>query len=257
MLAARLVLLAELTANAFTLFFVAMQSVPLVLASLNGLEVIGAELHLPTHRKLALTLASKWADQAVASRTITFLVGEYQKGARLFAAPLDFNPQRNQIVRSVTQRRRLHARGYSLAWCTLAALTGTIVYDAAARAVAACESLRCPVPHLADAVAFGHPALTSFSIGVFASRPMLDRVELSVQSTTPKLALARVGAHAVALLARLRAAEDVESHYWADVIKPEELQDVPPGLFDRLPTFEDKLLDQLPFSPPFSPRLHS
>ena len=172
----RTVALAALSCNAFILFFVAMQAVPLVFAPLNGLDVVGAELHLPTHRRMALTIAARWADHAISATSSTFLVGEYAGGARLITSPIDLRPPETDIVRTSTERRRRLGAGARFAWCTLAALAGTLVYDPAARTLAACSALRCPVPHLADAMALGHRNLPRFDIGVFATRPMVDRI---------------------------------------------------------------------------------
>ena len=256
----QMVALANLSCNAFVLFFVAMQATPLVFAPLNGLEVVGAELHLPTHRRLALGIATRWADHAIAAVSTTFLVGEYEQGARLFTSPLDIRPPSLQIVRSSAERRRLRGAGVLFGWCTLAALAGTVAYDPAARALAACSALRCPVPHLADAMALGHGALPRFQIGVFSTRPMVDRLtDLPTLATGPAVAMRRMQSHAHALMERLRAAGDDESNYWADVIRPEELQDVPADLLENLPSFEDPRLDHLlltpPYVPPFKPRL--
>ena len=259
-LTTRFVHLASLTAHAFILFFVAMQTTPLVLAPLNGLEVIGAEFHVSAHRRAALTVASRWSRAAAAAPVVTLLVGEYNDGARLTATPLALTPPAGQVVRTPAQRRRLALSGTLMAWCTLSALAGTVAYDPAARAVAACNSLRMPVAHLADAAIYGHAQLGSFTFGMFSTRPLLDRLHgLPTQSLAPLSALARVRAHSDLLGLSLRALGDEDSSLWADVIRPEELQDVPPGFFERLPTFADARLDQLaltaPWVPPAMPRL--
>ena len=235
---ARFIALTAMTMDCFVLMFIAMQLTPLVFAPLNGIEVVGAHFHMSTHRRLALTVAQRWADRAIRDTATVFLVGEYAAGGRLIAAPLDLNPPAEQVVRTPAQRRRLLQSGVTAAWCTVAALAGTIAYDAAARSVAACAALRCPVPNLADATALGHRALSAFSIGVFSTRPMVDRLpDLPVEAAAPTVALGRMHTMASALMRRLRDAGDDESLYWADVIRPEELQDVPPGFLEALPTF--------------------
>ena len=255
MLVARLVSLTALVSHSFVLMFVAIQTVPLVFASLNGVEVVGVQFQVPTHRRLALTIASRWADAAISDRSSTFLVGEYGAGVSLFTSPLDLNPPRAQVARTPSQRRRMFQAGVAAAWCTVAALAGTVVYDPAARAAAACSALRCPVPHMVDAVALGHRRLETFTVGAFSTRPMLDRLtDLPTVRSAPELALARMAEHALALTRRLRAQGDEESVYWSDVIRPEELQDVPPGFFDALPTFSDARLDLLPLVDPPKPK---
>lgn len=256
LLAARLVCLASLTVNSCVLFMVAMQTVPLVFAALNGYEVVGAEFHIPTHRKLALGIATRWVETAINAPSATFLAGEYKGGTRLLASPLDINPPQSQIVRTAAERRRRVAAGVTFAWCTIAALAGTIAGDPAARAVAACSALRAPVDRLADSAAFGHPRLTSFSFGAFATRPLVDRlIGMDVASSPAQLALEADWGSARWLAERLRDRGHDEDLLWLDRIRPPELQDVPADFFQRLPTFSDARLDGLPFTAPYTPPL--
>ena len=254
------VAIAALSYNAFMLFFVAMQAVPLVFAPINGVDVIGAELYLPSHRPMALTIASRWANHAISTISSTFLVGDYANGARLITSPLDLRPPAIDVVRTSDERKRRLKLGGRFAWCTLAALAGTLAYDPAARTLAACSALRCPVPHLADALALGHRQIARFDIGMFATRPMVDRIpNLPTLDLAPAAVMWRLQQHAQALRERLRGSGDAESHYWADVIRPEELHDVPPDLLANVPSFQDARLDQLlltpPYMPPHKPRL--
>jgi hypothetical protein len=104
---ARVISLHDATAYSFILCFVVMQAMPLVLAPLNGIDVIGAHLYEPTQRRSAVAIASQWADVAISATSSTFLVGEYDGGARLIASPIDFQPHTRQIARTAADRRRL------------------------------------------------------------------------------------------------------------------------------------------------------
>ena len=133
--------LRRVNANVIILCVVVMQTSPLILAMLNGFEVVGADLRQPTHRSIGLAVATRWAEQAIGAASSTFLVGDYGDGARLFTAPVNLDPMPNQIVRTSAERKRRARLGSGLAWCTLAALAGTIAYDPAARAAAACSAI--------------------------------------------------------------------------------------------------------------------
>jgi hypothetical protein len=252
--AAQTVVLTGLSVNAFALCFVAMQTIPLVFALLNGFEVIGAELRLPTHRKLSLAIATRWAEAAIGTASSTFLVGEYSGGGKLIASPLDLNPPARQVIRTPEERRRRLRAGVTMAWCTVAALVGTVAHDPVSRAVSACSALRGPIQHLADSPVFGHRALPSFTFGVFATRPMVDRMQgLPTASMPARTALEHDWANARLLSERLWTRGWPEDLLWADRIRPPELQDVPPEFFDNLPTFDDERLDSILLTPPFQP----
>ena len=161
-LAHRRVDLRHVTANTIILSFIAMQTMPLIFACLNGFEVLGAELAAPAQRGVGLAVATRWAEHAILATTSTFLIGEYERGARLFAAPLNYHPPAIDVVRTPAQRRAKAKAGFTFAWCTLAALAGCIAYDPAGRSAAACAALKGPVAALADAAVFGHGRLTTF-----------------------------------------------------------------------------------------------
>ena len=77
-----------------------------------------------------------------------FMIGQYLAGAKLFAAPVDFAPEPDTVCRSGAQRLAWLARGTTFAWCTLAALQGTPLSDAASRAFATTEMFRGPATSL-------------------------------------------------------------------------------------------------------------
>ena len=249
--------LRTLSAQAMCLCFVAMQATPLIFAYLNGFTVIGAELHVPTQRRLSLAIATQWAETAIAASASTFLVGEYASGARLFAAPLNVNVPSTLVVRTASERRQRCKAGMFAAWCTLAALAGTVGYDPAARAMSACSAMRGPVTHLSDAAVFGHASLGSFTFGAFSMTPMVNIPTGLTTINTPAEQAVRVGWLESRLLR-----ERIESHAglgdddllaWTHVIKPMQLQYVPEGLFEALPTFDDPRFDDIAFLPDPSP----
>ena len=85
------------------------------------------------------------------------------------------------------QRRHLARNGVACAWCTLAALAGCLAYDAGGRAASACSAMRGPVSALADSVVFGHPRLSTFSVGVFTASPMVDLPDPFGRAQAPEI----------------------------------------------------------------------
>ncbi|KAL1495224.1 hypothetical protein AB1Y20_017087 [Prymnesium parvum] len=63
------------------------------------------------------------------------MVGEYKGGARLFTAPVAATPEPTTVIRTPHDRQRALALGRTFAWCTLLALRGTPLEDAAARCI--------------------------------------------------------------------------------------------------------------------------
>ena len=91
----------------------------------------------------------------VTAAHMIFMIGQYLAGAKLFAAPVDFAPEPRTVCRSGAQRLAWLARGTTFAWCTLAALQGTPLSDAASRAFATTEMFRGPATSLPDAASNG------------------------------------------------------------------------------------------------------
>ena len=60
------------TSHSIVLCFVAMQTVPLVFAYLNGFSLLGANFSLPTHRSIGLAIATRWAERAISAASSTF-----------------------------------------------------------------------------------------------------------------------------------------------------------------------------------------
>ena len=170
----RLLDLRHATERSIVLIFVAMQTMPLIFAHANGFSCLGADLPVGTSRGVGLAIATRWAEHALQAASSVFLVGEYLNGARLFAAPILYQPHRDETVRAPAERRACLRAGTCWAWCTIAALAGCLAYDPCGRAAAACAAMRGSVKALPDSAIFGHSRLTSFSLGSIASAPLVD-----------------------------------------------------------------------------------
>ena len=246
----------SVTSQSILLCFVAMQTIPLIFACLNGFSLLGADLQLSTPRGVGLAIATRWAEHAIRATSSTFLIGEYKDGARLFAAPLNYHPPPADVVRTPAQRRARARAGAIFAWCTLSALAGCMAYDPAGRAASACAALRGPVAALADAASFGHAKLTTFSVGVFAAAPLVDRPDpFPFAPSSLERALEEDWQAARLLKERLfqESIEDEDLGFWAQTIRPPALQDVPAGFFEQMPTFLDPRFAALAFSPDYQP----
>lgn len=109
---------------------------PLILAHASVRnEEDGSGLAPVTLRPLAMKRVQQLAsDLFCSAKVYAFMVGEYDKGSRLFVAPIDYA--------CTTARNCLTHRGRAaiaskprrvLVWCTLAALAGSMLWDASAR----------------------------------------------------------------------------------------------------------------------------
>ena len=161
---------------------------PLVFAHLNGFTVLG--MHAPP-RSRASSMA--WAQSLLAllgqALTYAFMVGQYLSGARLFTAAVVRAPN-ERVVKSARARTALLAAGIGWAWCTMAALKGTPVADAAARAVLATQSFVGPTPQLVSTIQVGGGTPLGFLSGASAPAELMQRPVLST--------LAAAGQHALA-----------------------------------------------------------
>jgi hypothetical protein len=253
---------ASLSTQGLVLCFVAMLAQPLVYAHLDGLTVIGVELHAQHPLGMCAAVVRRWAATATAALTTTaFLVGGYSDGPRVAAAPLDFAPSAYDVVRTPEQRRRRLAAGICFAWCTLAALAGCQTADPAARVLVATEAFVRPVAALADAAVQG--TRHTFRFGVTGTMSLLAAPVLEPGTSPPGwLALQRAKRDSDLLVeALLGAGGDVASDFalWAERVRPIELGEIPPALLESLPDFMDETLAGVPFavSPPprFTERL--
>ena len=131
--------------------FVSVLVQPLVLAHANGFTSAGLIMPESASRPEAMhAVQALCTTLTTAAAYIAFMVGEYADGMRVFTAPVDYYPPPDAICRTPEQRRRAGLAGAAFVWCTVAALGGSPLGDAAARAVMSCEMSIKPVHTLAD-----------------------------------------------------------------------------------------------------------
>ena len=232
------------------ILFICVLGQPLVLAHLNGCTAIGLHASGSTRSAMLGQIKALCLTLVTAAHAV-FMIGQYLAGAKLFAAPVDFAPEPSSICRSRTQRLAWLARGTTFAWCTLAALQGTPLSDAASRAFATTEMFRGPATSLPDAdaedVRFDFGASSAQSV---ARRPADER-------TGPAWgALQRMLRQDEALVSSLLesvAAGDSLLDGWAERVQPLDASAVPRELLEHAPSFDDDRLDGVPLSPPPEP----
>lgn len=244
------------TEAAVLLVFVSVLLQPLVYAHVNGFTMYGVVLPALDTRTSCVHAAQSLVATAVgATAASAFLVGEYIGGARLTVAPLDFRPPRHLMCRTRKARLAFLASGCTFMWCTLSALGGTPVSDAAARAILACDAYVKPGHMLAD---FPPDALVSplaFRIGAMAATSVLSRPLLDHVASPPAWrAIAESAQQNQLLIDALNAAsEDELLAGWVDRIGPIDPTDVPASLLAALPGFDDPGLEAQPYTPVYVP----
>jgi hypothetical protein len=262
MAAERFILLAALTAQGFALFFFTTLLQPLVYAPLSGLHVLGAELPIEIlPKQSALRIMSSWAASAWGSTAVahTFMVGRYLldgAGYRVGVTALPFVPAAHDIVRTPRRRIQLHATGRTAAWCTLAALAGTAVYDPAARVFASMSAFARPVTHLADALTADERARPTFTFGAMRAVSLVRAPQFSMQDSPMSFLLEKDAYNSVLLRTGIHELlEQQEYAYlegWAERIGPPQV-DLHEGLASLLPDFSDSALLHYAFTPPYVP----
>lgn len=231
--------------------FVSVLVQPLIFAHVSGLHTLGVCLPPNIGRPAAMKRVQNFVSSCVGgSPAFAFLVGVYEGGAKLFAAPIDIAPEEKAACRSSAQRRRAFRAGAAFLWCTLTALAGTACHDIAARSVLATQAFVKPIEMLADSARWtgtGEPI--SFHTGrvLFTSlieRPLLD----SEQSPTAWKALSRATV-SDALQQLLLSSSGGVLGEWAEVIRPLPINEIPPHLLEHIPDFSDHRLDKVPLPP--------
>ena len=230
--------------------FICVLGQPLVLAHLNGFTAIGLHASGST-RSAMLGQIKALCSVLVTAAHMIFMIGQYLAGAKLFAAPVDFAPEPHTICRSCAQRVAWLARGTTFAWCTLAALQGTPLSDAATRAFATTEMFRGPSTSLPDATADG----VRFDFGASSAQSVAHRP--ADERTAPAWsALQRMLQQDDALVSSLLesvASGDTLLDGWAERVQPLDASSVPRELLEHAPSFDDDRLDGIPLSPPPAP----
>ena len=236
------------------ILFISVLVQPLILAHANGFTVHGAILPAAT-RSTAMTAMQKIVDACCsAAAYIAYMVGLYVGGARVFAAPVDFRPPAEAICHTPAQRVARGSAGVAFVWCTLAALAGTPVHDAAQRAVTSAASLIRPVEQLAD-----YPSTEGavFKTGVSSATSVLRRPILD-DPASPKAWQTTAHLHAADQLLsqaiQLALAEgETCMEGWVEQIRPLPLEEVPDQLLHALPEYRDDRLGVIPFAPVLEP----
>lgn len=224
---------------------------PLVYAHLNGVTTLGAMLPSRNPKQFAMAWARRCCRVCWSARTIPFLVGASAAGMRLYAAPIAHAPETRTICNSPEQRRGWLQRGVRFAWCTLSALQGTPIAAAAAQVVTATAAFIRPPGEMAEVIRLG---LTDepgeFRIGRQTARSVLRRPLLDASRGPPAWkALAKIVEQDMTLADLLWEAskEDERLQGWSERIVPPPLDEIPPELLERLPSFEDERLHTVPF----------
>ena len=246
----QLVDLRAATETMAVVLFICVLGQPLVLAHLDGFTAVGLHASGSTRSTMLIRIKALCAVLVTAAHMI-FMIGQYLAGARLFAAPVDFAPEPHLVCRSTAQRLAWLARGTTFAWCTLAALQGTPLSDAAARAFATTEMFRGPATSLPDATADG----VQFDFGAssmqsVARRPAEERTSPAWGALQRML---RQDQDLVSSLLASVASGDTLLDGWAERVQPLDASSVPRELLEHAPSFEDDRLDGVPLSPPPAP----
>ena len=217
---------------------------PLVLAHLNGFTAIG--LHASGSARSAMLGQIKALCSVPVTAAHIFMIGQYLAGAELFTAPVDFAPEPHTICRSCAQRV---ARGTTLAWCTLAALQGTPLSDAATRAFATTEMFRGPSTSLPDAPADGvrFDFEASSAAQSVARRPADERT--APAWSAPQRMLQQDHALVSSLLGSVSSGDSLLDG-WAERVQPLDASSGPRELLGHAPSFD---VDGIPLSPPPAP----
>ena len=241
-------------ATAMILIFVSVLVQPMVFAHVNGFSVIGAELPQRETRSRCREMAQRWTDTAVSARCLTYMVGEFVNGARIFATPLALMPPAAAVCRTAQQRRTRLAAGAAFMWCTLAALAGTPAAGLAARAMVATQAFVRPTSLLADYVGPMRDAL-EFRFGAASATSIAREPCFSTTQGPPAWrALSRCAEADDCLReAFARVPSDGLLDGWLERILPLDVDTIPPELLQHLPTFDDDQLDTVPLTPVYAP----
>ena len=236
----QLVDLRATTETMAAVLFICVLGQPLVLAHLDGFTAVGLHASGSTRSAMLGQIKVLCAVLVTAAHMI-FMIGQYLAGAKLFAAPVDFAPEPHAVCRSGAQRLAWLARGTTFAWCTLAALQGTPLSDAASRAFATTEMFRGPATSLPDAASDG----VQFDFGASSAQSVAHRP--ADERTAPAWsALQRMLGQDEALVSSLLesvAGGDTLLDGWAERVQPLDASSVPRELLEHAPSFDDDRLE--------------
>jgi hypothetical protein len=213
------------------MLFICVVGQPLIFAHVNGFSIIGFEAPSRLARPACMLLIQRLVDLVVGALCYAFMVGEYKRGARLFTAPIGARPEPAAIVRTPAARRQACAARMGFVWCTLAALQGTAVEDAAARAVLSASAFIGPTAQLVDEPLSS--SSSAFSFGATPSRLLVRRPPVAGEPGPPAATALAALLQADRLLASaLEASSDARLEGWRQRISPLNVDDVPSGLVE-------------------------
>ena len=169
-----------------------------------------------------------------------FMVGEYVRGARLFAAPIAEAAPAAHIIRTPAQRKGALAAGGAFAWCSLRALRGTPLEDAAARTLLPTTAFRGPTSRLADAALDGDGGSAAFRFGARSARRLASRPQFSFECRPAgAAALQRLRNWDQLLIEALDvAADDPLLEGWREQVAPLPSDEVPSNVLESLPSLD-------------------
>ena len=252
--AMQLVAVTQVLTSCVMVCLVCMQAQPLLWAHAQGFQLLGVEMELPAHDRLAL--ARRWAEATVpGAGVVTFLATRMRLAsghtASVFAAPVAYTPPERRAIRSAAARRRHVRSGTQMGWLSMQALRGTAVASIAMHAFFVCSSLRDATGALPTAALPGDQG--AFRFGATTVKCMFPYPHQPPGQMLPLEAALSRCMHDNRLLERELLADQSEWQqdlsFWAEQIRPPPMQDIPIGLLDNLPTFQAKSLRSLPFSP--------
>ncbi|KAL1527720.1 hypothetical protein AB1Y20_009105 [Prymnesium parvum] len=149
---------------------------------------------------------------------------------------------------STHDRQRALALGRTFAWCTLLALRGTPLEDAAARCILSSSAFTGSTDRMAN---FDSPGASApFTIG---ARPATYLAASPLTTTSSNAgavdALAKLIRDDHSLIDALDARRDDELlSGWREIIRPLDPTDIPDGLLSALPSFDRDLFDSVPLT---------
>ena len=236
----------RLTASCVVLVMVSLQTVPLVLAYLDGLRLIGFDLAVrPMHAVAAAEQLAEAIIEGSGATTYTAGRAENHRGAAVFTSPVAYVPPPSAVATTERARQRRRRAGQAVAWVTLAALAGTPVGAVSSCAVWAASALGTEVGALPTLALPGMGGV--FRFGVTAIASIVDRPAVPLQPTHAEATLMR--SLQEGNLLRDLLLETGEQYYadWASRIQPPEMAEFPAGLLEQVTSFTDASLGRLPF----------
>ncbi|KAL3918049.1 MAG: hypothetical protein SGPRY_006156 [Prymnesium sp.] len=151
----------------------------------------------------------------------------------------------------IVSRRNRASRGVSFLWCTLAALTGTALWDASARCLLATQAFVKPMSVLEDAqFASGAGQPLEFRTGITRSVSLIGRPLLDSESSPSFWRVMSQALEAEQLIREaLTSSANAELESWLAAIRPMPFQELPHGLIAHLADFNDECLDSVALPP--------